>query len=203
MSAVRLLLLLLVLLSGGCATSPPQDVGNICEIFREKRGWYDDAARARDDWGSPIHVTMAIMHQESRFRAKAKPPRTRILGFIPGPRPSDAFGYSQAKESTWEWYQKSTGNRGADRDDFADAITFISWYNYQSYKRNRIPLSDTYRLYLAYHEGHGGYGRGSYRRKNWLQAVAGKVERQAQRYRQQLPACEKELQDGGGFFGWF
>jgi hypothetical protein len=146
---------------------------------------------------------MAIMHQESRFRAKAKPPRRVFLGFIPGPRPSDAYGYSQAKASTWEWYQKSTGDRGADRDDFADAITFIGWYNYQSYKRNGIPRSDTYRLYLAYHEGHGGYGRGSYRNKDWLQTVAGKVERQAQSYRQQLAGCEKELQRGRGLFGWF
>lgn len=194
---------LLLLLLGGCATSPPADVGNICEIFRDKRGWYQDAVEARDDWGSPIPVMMAIMHQESRFRAKAKPPRRVFLGFIPGPRPSDAYGYSQAKRSTWEWYEKSTGNRGADRDDFADAITFIGWYNYQSYKRNGISRSDTYRLYLAYHEGHGGFGRGSYRDKDWLQAVAGKVERQAQRYRQQLAGCEKELQKGRGLFGWF
>jgi hypothetical protein len=198
----RLAPLLLPLLAG-CATSPPEHVGNICEIFRDKRGWYEDAAEARDVWGSPIPVMMAIMHQESRFRAKAKPPRRVFLGFIPGPRPSDAYGYSQAKDSTWEWYQKSTGDRGADRDDFADAITFIGWYNYQSYKRNGIPRSDTYRLYLAYHEGHGGYGRGSYRNKDWLQTVAGKVERQAQSYRQQLAGCEKELQRGRGLFGWF
>ena len=197
------LALLLLPLAGGCATSPPADVGDICEIFRDKRGWYKDATEAREDWGSPIPVMMAIMHQESRFRAKAKPPRRVFLGFIPGPRPSDAYGYSQAKSSTWEWYQKSTGDRGADRDDFADAITFIGWYNYQSYKRNGISRSDTYRLYLAYLEGHGGFSRGSYREKDWLQGVAGKVERQAQRYQQQLAGCEKELQKGRGLFGWF
>ena len=203
MRVVALLAPLLLLLVGGCATSPPSDVGNICEIFRDKRGWYDDAAEARDDWGTPIPVMMAIMHQESRFRAKAKPPRRVFLGFIPGPRPSDAYGYSQAKKSTWEWFEKSSGNRGADRDNFADAITFIGWYNYQSYKRNGISRSDTYNLYLAYHEGHGGYSRGSYRDKAWLQSVAGKVERQAQRYRQQLAGCEQSLQKGRGLFGWF
>ena len=203
MRMVALLAPLLLLLVGGCATSPPSDVGNLCEIFRDKRGWYDDAAEARDDWGTPIPVMMAIMHQESRFQAKAKPPRRIFLGFIPGPRPSDAYGYSQAKKSTWEWFEKSSGNRGADRDDFGDAITFIGWYNYQSYKRNGISRSDTYNLYLAYHEGHGGYSRGSYRGKEWLQAVAGKVERQAQRYRQQLAGCEKSLQKGRGLFGWF
>ena len=59
----------------GCATSPPSNPDNICEIFREKDDWYADAADARDNWGSPIPVMMAIMHQESRFEAKAKPPR--------------------------------------------------------------------------------------------------------------------------------
>ena len=65
--------------------------------FEEKDDWYDDAADARDEWGSPIPVMMAIMHQESRFQADAKPPRKKLLGFIPGSRLSSAYGYSQAK----------------------------------------------------------------------------------------------------------
>ena len=84
-------LALLVLLAG-CTTSPPKDVNNVCAIFEEKSGWYDDAADSREEWGSPISTMMAIMHQESRFKAKAKPPRKKIFGFIPGPRPSDAYG---------------------------------------------------------------------------------------------------------------
>lgn len=188
----------------GCTTSAPSNPNNLCEIFRDKDKWYDDAADARDNWGSPIPVMMAIMHQESRFVAKAKPPRKKILGFIPGPRPSDAYGYSQAKKSTWKEYKRSAGNYGADRDDFADAIDFIGWYGHQSKRRSNIGKSDTYRLYLAYHEGHGGYNRGSYKSKKWLLDVARKVERQAGSYRGQLASCEKELQERGGwFFGWF
>ena len=187
----------------GCTTSPPADPGNICSIFFEKNGWYDDAAEARDEWGSPIPVMMAIMHQESRFVAKAKPPRKKIFGFIPGPRPSDAYGYSQAKKSTWKEYKRSAGRYGADRDDFADAIDFIGWYNYQSYRRSGISRRDPYRLYLAYHEGHGGYNRGSYNKKHWLREVARKVERRAASYQSQLPGCEEKLQDSGWFFGWF
>ena len=152
----------------GCTTSQPKDVNNVCAIFEEKGGWYDDAADSRDEWGSPIPVMMAIMHQESKFQAKAKPPRKKIFGFIPGPRPSDSYGYSQALGSTWKGYKKSAGRYGADRDDFGDAIDFIGWYNHQSYKRSGIAKTDTYRLYLAYHEGHGGYNRGSYRSKQWL-----------------------------------
>ena len=200
---MRLLLIVLLLGVTGCTTSPPSDVNNICSIFREKDDWYGDALDAKEEWGSPIPVMMAIMHQESRFVAKARPPRKKILGFIPGPRPSDAYGYSQAKKSTWKGYKRSAGNYGADRDDFADAIDFIGWYNHQSYKRNRINKADTYRLYLAYHEGHGGYSRASYKKKGWLMDVARKVERQANTYSGQLKSCEEDLKDKGWFFGWF
>jgi len=186
-----------------CTTSPPANVNDICAIFEEKDDWYDDAADASKEWGSPIPVMMAMMYQESRFQAKARPPRKKILGFIPGPRASSAYGYSQAKKSTWKEYKRSAGRYGADRDDFADAIDFVGWYNYKSHKRSGISRKDTYRLYLAYHEGHGGYNRSSYRKKKWLMDVARKVERKAGTYQQQLLGCGEELKKGGWFFGWF
>ncbi|TXS95594.1 hypothetical protein FV139_06865 [Parahaliea maris] len=199
----RLLALAILLALGGCATSTPDNVDNICSIFREKDDWYEDAADARDEWGSPIPVMMAIMHQESKFVAKAKPPRKKIFGFIPGPRPSDSYGYSQALGSTWKSYKRDAGRYGADRDDFADAIDFIGWYNHQSWKRSGISRDDAYHLYLAYHEGHSGYNRGSYRSKGWLQGVAAKVNRRAASYSSQLASCEEDLQDDGWFFGIF
>ena len=198
----RLLLVLTLVALAGCTTSPPRNIDNLCEIFEDKDGWYDDAADSRDEWGTPIPVMMAMMHQESRFRAKAQPPRKKIFGFIPGPRPSSAYGYSQAKKSTWKEYKSSAGNYGADRDDFEDAIDFIGWYNYKSKQRSGISRNDAYRLYLAYHEGHGGYNRGTYRDKKWLVDVARKVEHRANTYQRQLNGCEEELKSGW-FFGWF
>ena len=201
---LRLLFLLIAALMVGCSSSPPKSVNDICAIFKEKDGWYDAAAEARDEWGSPIPVMMAIMYQEARFQAKAKPPRKKILGFIPGPRPTDAYGYSQALGSTWDGYERSAGRYFADRDDFDDAIDFIGWYNDQSWRRSGIAKSDSYRLYLAYHEGHGGFNRGTFRNKQWLIDVAHKVERKASSYSGQLKRCEKDLQsDGGWFFGLF
>ena len=197
------LLLCSILCLQACTTSQPQDIDNVCAIFSEKNGWYEDAAESRSEWGSPISVMMAIMHQESKFEAKAKPPRKKIFGFIPGFRPSDSYGYSQALGSTWKSYKKSAGRYGADRDDFGDAIDFIGWYNQQSNSRSGIAKTDTYRLYLAYHEGHGGYNRGSYRSKQWLIDVAKKVDRRAGSYRAQLNGCEEDLEDEGGFFSWF
>lgn len=191
------------LIVSGCASSPPGNVDNLCAIFEQKRKWYNEAASSRDEWGSPIAGMMAIMHQESRFVARARPPRKKYLGFIPGPRPSDSYGYSQALGSTWDGYRRSTGNYGADRDDFTDAIDFIGWYNYQSHRRNGISRSDVYRLYLAYHEGHGGFSRGSFNKKPWLTEVARKVERRAATYQRQLNACEQDLKKQGWFSGWF
>ena len=189
--------LLASLLLGGCATSPPSDVNNICSIFREKDDWYDDAADSRDRWGSSIATMMAIMYQESRFRAKAKPPRKKILWVIPGPRPSNSYGYTQALKETWAVYKRDAGNYGADRDDFADSIDFVGWYNHQSYRRSGIKKTDTYHLYLAYHEGWGGFNRRTFKNKQWLKDVAKKVSRQASRYSTQLQGCEEELKDSG------
>lgn len=195
--------MLVVFMVSGCTVAPPSNPNNLCEIFREKDNWYDAAADASEEWGSPIPVMMSMMYQESRYQQKVKPPRKMILGFIPGFRPSDAYGYSQAKRSTWDWYQRSSGNYGADRDDFDDAIDFIGWYNYTSKKRVGIGPDDTYRLYLAYHEGHGGFARGSFNKKPWLKAVAKKVSVKSRRYSSQLASCETELKRSGWFFGLF
>jgi hypothetical protein len=195
--------LLLSAVLTGCTASQPRDTGNICAIFFEKDDWYEEAADARDDWGSPIPVMMAIMHQESRFDATAKPARKKLLGFIPWFRPSDAYGYSQALESTWTAYKRSAGRYSPDRDDFGDSIDFIGWYNEQTRRRNGVGLQDTYDLYLAYHEGQGGYSRDSYRKKPWLMDVARKVERRANTYQGQLQDCEEDLKDKGWFADWF
>ncbi len=187
----------------GCTASQPKNSDNICAIFSEKDDWYEDAAEARDDWGSPIPVMMAIMHQESHFSATAKPSRQKLLGFIPWFRPSSAYGYSQALDSTWDAYKDSAGRWGADRDDFGDSIDFIGWYNDKSRRRNGIGRQNTYGLYLAYHEGHGGYSRGTYRKKQWLMSVARKVQRRAATYQSQLQGCEEKLKDKGWFSDWF
>lgn len=191
------------LLVGACSSSPPRDVNNLCAIFREKDDWYDDAADASEQWGSPIPTMMAIMHQESRFRADARPPRRKLLGFIPWTRPSSAYGYPQAKDETWQDYKRDAGGFSADRDEFHHAIDFIGWYNYKSTQRSGISPQDTYGLYLAYHEGHGGYNRSTYRDKPWLLEVARKVQARAGTYQVQLSGCEEDLKSGGGFFGWF
>ena len=177
----------------GCATAPPKQPDNICKIFEEKEDWYYDARDAQDKWGSPKHVLMAMMYQESSFRHDAAPPMEYFLGFIPIGRASSAYGYSQAKTPTWQDYIRETGNSGADRDDFEDAIDFMAWFVNKTHKVNGISKWDAYAQYLNYHEGWGGYKRGTYRKKKWLMAVANKVKHRAGRYGVQLKRCEAEL----------
>lgn len=185
---------------GGCATTPPNDLDNVCKIFKEKRGWYPASKRSYKKWGVPIHVQMAIIHQESRFKSTAKPPRRKFLGFIPTTRPSSAYGYGQVLDATWKTYTRATGNRGADRNDFGDVVDFIGWYGNTSAKRLRISKWDAKKQYLAYHEGHGGYEKRTYRKKRWLLKAAAKVEANAARYRNQLAGCEKSLHRGFRFW---
>jgi hypothetical protein len=177
----------------GCATAPPKQPDNICKIFEEKDDWYFDAKDAQEKWGSPKHVLMAMMYQESSFRHNAKPPMDYFLGFIPIGRVSSAYGYSQAKTLTWADYIKESGNSGADRDDFADAIDFMAWFVYKTNKVNGVSKWNAYAQYLNYHEGWGGYKRGSYKRKKWLITVAKKVNNRAKRYSAQLKRCESDL----------
>ncbi len=197
------LIIVFSILLAGCATSPPRQVDNICSIFTEKTGWYGAAKKSQKRWGSSIPLMMAFMHQESRFVSKAKPPRDKIFGIIPGPRKSSAYGYSQAQDGTWKWYKKSTGNWSADRDNFQDAIDFIGWYNNKTKEINGVRLGNASSLYLAYHEGHGGFKRKTYNQKDWLKSVAKKVARRTATYSKQLKTCEKRLQSSGSSFSFW
>ena len=186
-----------ILLLTACSSSPPSQTDSLCGIFREMYGWYDNAKEAQKRWGMPIPIQMAILRQESRFISDALPPRDYLLGFIPWGRKSSAYGYAQALDATWDSYRKKSGNSGADRDDFADAVDFVAWYGRMSHRLADISRSDTYHQYLAYHEGHGGFKRGTYNSKPWLIKVARKVEANAKRYEKELSGCREELESSG------
>lgn len=186
----------LLILLVGCATTPPQNVENVCDIFDEYYDWYSASKQAEKNHGIPIGVTMAFIHQESKFIEDARPPREWFLWIFPGSYPSTAYGYTQALNGTWFEYQKHTGQWSADRDDFVDAVDFIGWYNAQTSKRTGIKKHDAYRLYLAYHEGAGGYLKGTYANKPWLIDVSRKVERRANMYNGQLIQCRDTLESG-------
>ncbi len=180
---------LLLASCGGGSKQPPSRLNDACSIAREKPDYIKAFKSTERKWGVPVHVQMATIYQESRYRHDARTPHKYVLGVIPMGRQSSAYGYGQALDGTWEQYQRETGKRRAKRDRIRDASDFIGWYMNKSYERNGIHPSDTRNQYLAYHEGHTGYARGSYNSKSWLLNVANDVDARAQRYQAQLANC--------------
>lgn len=182
-----------------CVSPPPSDINNICNIFKQYPRWYADAKDVERRWKVPVSVQMAIIHQESKFDARAQPPRTKLLWIIPWKRPSTAYGYTQALRSTWKQYKQSNGSLLSSRGDFTDGVDFIGWYANQAAVKAGISRSDAYSLYLAYHEGIGGYQRKTYLKKSWLIPVARKVKAKSQIYAMQLNSCQGALKSRSWF----
>jgi hypothetical protein len=135
---------------------------------------------------------MAFVRHESSYRHNAKPAREWFL-FIPLGRPSSAKGDAQVQDPAWQDYRKETGGLLKRRSNMEDALDFIGWYNNKSNKLLGISKWDSKQLYLAYHEGHGGYRRGSYLNKPKLMGIAARVDHTAREYGAQLRACEDQF----------
>ena len=195
------MLVVVGVLLASCTAKQPSNIDNICDIFSEQRSWYKAANKSAKRWGTTVPVMMSVIHQESSFKAKAKPPRTKIFWVFPGPRPASAKGYAQAIDGTWDAYRRSTGRWSADRADFKDATDFIGWYIDQSASKNGIEKTDAQNLYLSYHEGQGGFAKGTHQGKPWLLKVAKKVDARAKTFDQQLKGCERKFKKR--FFGLF
>ena len=174
---------------GGPDRSAPADLDNACTILKERPEYYKAFRATERRWGVPMHVQMATIHQESKFISDARTPFKYVLGVIPMGRQSSAFGYSQALDATWEEYRQKESRHRAERDRIEDASDFMGWYMNQSFSRNGIQLHDARNQYLAYHEGHTGYSRQSYNKKEWLVGVAGKVDARARMYQGQIAGC--------------
>ena len=197
----RLFVLACFVLLAGCASSPPKNPDNLCKVFQEKKSWWRAAKKAEKRWQLRPAVAMAFVQRESSYKRKAKPPKKLVLGFVPWGRISSAYGYAQATDGAWRDYQRATGRNGADRDDFGDALDFIGWYNAESRRQLKLKSTDARHLYLAYHEGWGGYRSGKWRKKTVVQGYADKVATRASRYERQLRGCRKRLDRRWRLFG--
>tara|TARA_B100000674_G_scaffold146744_1_gene116144 strand:+ start:543 stop:1151 length:609 start_codon:yes stop_codon:yes gene_type:complete len=192
-------LIILILAISSCVSSPPEKPDNICEIFEEKRGWYKAALESEKKWKLAPNILMAFIYQESSFQANIKPERTKLLGTIPWRRPSSSVGYSQALKNTWQDYKDETGNMWARRSSFYDSADFIGWYANKGFERG-LSKTDARSLYLAYHEGYGGFEKKTYRKKQWLIRVADRVQARSDTYHKQYRGCAKELKKKRFFF---
>ncbi len=191
-SFTRVLAIGAPLFLAACASAPKQ-INNICAVFDQRDGWVDNwqsaAERTERKYGISVPVLMATVRKESGFKGNARPPRKKILGFIPGKRLSSAYGYSQALNGTWAQYVSETGNWGARRNKFSDAVDFVGWYHAKTADKYGVARTDTYSLYLAYYSGWGGYSRGTWKNNASLKRYARETEAMAQKYDGQLRGC--------------
>ena len=199
--AATLLTGAVAVLATGCATAPPKSQGDICAVFEQENDWYDYARKSARKWGTPIHILLAFVRHESSYRSNAKPARRKIW-FIPLGRPSSAKGYAQAQDPVWGEYQKKRGRLFRSRGDMEDALDFIGWYNHKTWKELGISRNDARNLYLAYHEGRGGYRRGTWKKKPGVQRTATRVAETAARYQAQLARCESRYRCDAWYQVW-
>ncbi len=184
-----LVLLMLVASCGSSNVSAPRNLDDACALVAERPQYLRAMTRAEREWGVPVPILMAFIHQESKFVGNARTPHRYALGVIPVGRQSSAYGYSQALDGTWDDYLAERGTRRAKRDDIRHATDFMGWYMDGTTRALGIPKTDPKRQYLAYHDGRAGYRRGTHLRKGWLLDVSDRVARRAQRYEAQLVSC--------------
>lgn len=192
---IKLSMSLVILIAAGCSESPlPANHHNLCDIFRDQPHWYDYAKASETKWGTSVASQMAFMQAESSFQGLIRPPRQKLLGFIPWSRPSSAYGYAQAQNPVWQEYLADGASPLARRTHMKYATDFIGWYNQRSQRMLDISLDNPTHLYLAYHEGQTGYRYGSYQTKPQVQHIAKQVGERVRRYSEQLVQCEEEFQ---------
>ena len=188
----NLICLIIFFIIASCS-SIPKYPSNACKIFGEKYLWYKSIKKSSDKYGAPIHIILAFVNKESGFKRWAKPERHKLFKVIPYKRKSSSLGYSQAVKKTWKQYKTETNNNLALRTRFKDSVMFIGWYINKTNKINKIPLSDSYRQYLNYYLGWGGYAKKIYKNDKNAILYARSVEKQSRIYKNQLRDCQKIL----------
>ena len=184
------LILFIIFFISACS-SIPKNTANSCSIFNERYLWYKHAKKTEKKWGTPIYLQLAIIKMESSFDWLAKPPRQKLFKIVPYKRPSSSFGYSQAVKGTWRQYKDETGNKYATRARFKDSVDFIGWYTSKTEKILKVPKTDAFKQYIAYHEGWGNYK--NYKNNKKVINLANRVEKQSNIYKKQLSDCKKSL----------
>ncbi len=188
---MKFIIVILIVGAAACSIIPQKQFSqdHACSIIENKRSWKRAVIKTAQKWDVSPSMQLSFILTESNFRPRAKTQKTYFMGFFPTGRLSSAFGYAQAIDSTWETYQKKSGNRFSSRTSFSDSVDFIGWYANETTKKLKIAKTDVYHQYLAYHQGHRGFKRGNYKNKPNLIKVAKRTEKNAVRYNLQLKRC--------------
>lgn len=188
------LTLLITIFISGCSLivedKKPDKIDDACYILKTNKSWNRALYFAEKKWNVPKHVLLSIMYQESSFNHNARPLDGKFLFFFNRYK-STARGYSQALDGTWKEYKK-LNDKGffTNRKSFSDSADFMGWYLHRTHMQTGIPKWKSRDLYLAYHEGNGGYMRKTYKNKPWLIKTADTVAKRSWRYAKQIENCD-------------
>jgi hypothetical protein len=187
------ILIVLSLLSGCSQEYSYQDYSDdICKVVSGHYGWKSSLRQVQQEYTISPGLVLSVIFHESSFKANARPPAKKVIGFIPW-QSATAFGYAQIKNETWEWYKSHNPGYFQSRTQFSDSTKFVGWY-YQVFlarlKKEAYSkaVSDA-DFYISYHEGIGGFLHQNWQQKDWLVKKAKRVDQLAQHYNQQLKHC--------------
>lgn len=142
-----------VLLAPAAATAQNRDP---CALLAAREGWRTILSDVETRWGVSPGAVLAVIDQESRFRADA-----RGAG-ASGANPTRNFGYAQANIRTWNAFLRGAGWQGSSsRTDFEASAHFVGWHFAVLGRRNGLAVTDVAGNYLVYKLGEGGYRRGA------------------------------------------
>ncbi len=150
---------LLAVVSGPVLLAPSQGHAqnrDPCALLAARDGWRTILSEVEARWGVSPGAVLAVIDQESRFRADA-----RGAG-ASGANPTRNFGYAQANIRTWNAFLRGANWQGSSsRTDFEASAHFVGWHFAVLGRRNGLALTDVAGNYLVYKMGEGGYRRGA------------------------------------------
>lgn len=185
--ARKAVLLSMMIVSFGLALGPVDYDRRICRVLKTNWGWSRSLKKVSKRYDISPGLLLSIIYHESGFKPYARPKRDKLLGVIPW-QMKTSFGYGQIKDETWKWYQGHNPGWFQSRTNFSDTLHFIGWY-YQLFLTKAQSDLIQRDFYLAYHEGLGGYSRGSYDGNEWLLNKANSVVLRAEMYNEALKDC--------------
>lgn len=157
-----------------CICTPAiSQTNDVCALLDNHAGWSEDLDQASEEWGISKGAILAIIDQESRFRATASN--------------GVNYGYAQSNPQTWRWFMRDADRPDASRTDFGDSAHFVGWHFKTMSKRLGLGMDNVAGQYLAYKMGEGGYrARGN----SGGSAHSRQIAARAERFDSQLENCE-------------
>lgn len=138
----------------GAAQQAHAQTQDMCALMARNPGWADAVRSASLTWKVSPGTILAVIDQESRFKATAKGAGAVNANSVRN------FGFAQANLRTWNWFLRDTGRASGSRSNFALSADFVGWHFTEMETRTGIPRSQFVSHYLIYKLGEGGFRRG-------------------------------------------